>query len=265
MRLLLKLKSLERSAYEMQYHYHLQGFIYNLLKDTRYHYIHNTGNYKFFCFSNIFPVTKDLQMNDLRTLIISSPDRDFIECLSQRLYGLNHRELKIGRMKFRVDSIEKFMLKVPKELPFTLITGTPIIIRVPRVNYKMYNIEPKRNYDYIYWRKGYPTDLFIFQLENNLLKKFMEYLREVNQSTVKGREDIAMPIQSSFSLLHRFRFKKQISTRIYMKGFEQIVIGTIWEFGFNVGADRDIIQFALDAGLGERNPLGFGFMNLINK
>jgi CRISPR/Cas system endoribonuclease Cas6 (RAMP superfamily) len=46
-----------------------------------------------------------------------------------------------------------------------------------------------------------------------------------------------------------------------MKGFEQVIIGTLWEFGFNNG-NKDLIQFALDAGLGERNSLGFGFMNL---
>ena len=47
-----------------------------------------------------------------------------------------------------------------------------------------------------------------------------------------------------------------------MKGYEQIVIGTIWEFEFDGWEDRRLIQFALDAGLGERNSMGFGFMNL---
>jgi CRISPR-associated endoribonuclease Cas6 len=48
-----------------------------------------------------------------------------------------------------------------------------------------------------------------------------------------------------------------------MKGFDQVVIGTVWEFGFNAAVDKDIIQFALGSGLGERNSLGFGFMNLL--
>jgi CRISPR-associated endoribonuclease Cas6 len=168
-------------------------------------------------------------------------------------------------MRFGIDSIEKFVLRVPKGFPFTIITGTPIIIRVPRVKYKIYGIKPNRNYDYIYWRNGYPNDLFVSQVENNLLKKFVEYLHEINPQTVNNTKDIDTPIRSSFSLLHKFKFIKQVSTRIFMKGFEQVVIGTIWEFGFNVGADKDIIEFSLDAGLGERNSLGFGFMNLINK
>ncbi|MEM3192943.1 MAG: CRISPR-associated endoribonuclease Cas6 [Candidatus Parvarchaeota archaeon] len=40
------------------------------------------------------------------------------------------------------------------------------------------------------------------------------------------------------------------------------MIGTVWEFGFEADVNRDMIQFALDVGLGERNSLGFGFMNL---
>ena len=48
-----------------------------------------------------------------------------------------------------------------------------------------------------------------------------------------------------------------------MKGFNQVVIGTVWEFAFNPDFNPDLIQFALDAGLGERNSMGFGFMNLL--
>ena len=47
-----------------------------------------------------------------------------------------------------------------------------------------------------------------------------------------------------------------------MKNTEHIVIGTVWEFQFQDLKDTEIIQFALDSGLGERNSMGFGFMNL---
>jgi len=65
----------------------------------------------------------------------------------------------------------------------------------------------------------------------------------------------------NIKVFETFKFKKQISTRVLMKGFEHVVIRTLWEFGFN-NTNKDLIQFALDAGLGERNSLGFGFMNL---
>jgi CRISPR-associated endoribonuclease Cas6 len=70
MRLLVKLKSLIDSKYEMQYHYYLQSFIYDLLKGSKFHYLHDKQGYKFFCFSNIFPVC-DFKIDDRRVLIIS--------------------------------------------------------------------------------------------------------------------------------------------------------------------------------------------------
>jgi CRISPR-associated endoribonuclease Cas6 len=65
-----------------------------------------------------------------------------------------------------------------------------------------------------------------------------------------------------------FKFKKQTSIRLSINKFEQIIVGSIWEFIFNRinnNNNKDIIQFALDSGLGERNSLGFGFMNLMTK
>ena len=54
---------------------------------------------------------------------------------------------------------------------------------------------------------------------------------------------------NAFQIFNKFVFKKQISTKIVMKNTEQVVIGTVWEE-------------ILDVGLGERNSMGFGFMNL---
>ena len=108
MRLLIRLQCTERCIYEMQYHYHLQGFIYNLLKGGKYHYIHNKEGYKFFCFSNIFPITKNIEKNDLRMLIISSPDSEFITFLYDSLLQPHIRErIRFGSMVFRIESVSK--------------------------------------------------------------------------------------------------------------------------------------------------------------
>ncbi|PWU81387.1 MAG: hypothetical protein DLM72_07110 [Candidatus Nitrosopolaris wilkensis] len=39
-------------------------------------------------------------------------------------------------------------------------------------------------------------------------------------------------------------------------------MGSVWEFGFEGWQDSKLIQFVLDSGLGERNSLGFGYMNI---
>ncbi|MEM4324025.1 MAG: CRISPR-associated endoribonuclease Cas6, partial [Candidatus Nitrosocaldaceae archaeon] len=57
---------------------------------------------------------------------------------------------------------------------------------------------------------------------------------------------------------------------IHVHGNKHIVIGTLWRFWFNLeqyercSAILKLLQFALDVGFGERNSLGFGFMNIDN-
>ncbi len=261
MRLLIRLRCTEDGPYEMQYHYHLQGFIYKLLEGSKYHYVHDKDGYKFFCFSNVFPAY-DLKAGDVRTLIISSPDNEFISYLHEVLNKPWNLDVKIGSMKFKIDDVDKLDIKLPSNSPFTLITGTPITIRIPRQKYKPYGVEPKGNYEYVYWRSDHPIDLFVSQIENNLTKKYTEYFGLDNENNAAVCNEGGTEIPRLF-LFQKFKFKKQISTRVLMKGFDQVVIGTVWEFGFHVDTNRDMIQFALDAGLGERNSMGFGFMNLI--
>jgi CRISPR/Cas system endoribonuclease Cas6 (RAMP superfamily) len=56
---------------------------------------------------------------------------------------------------------------------------------------------------------------------------------------------------------------KQVSTRLrFGENQKAILVGTTWEFFFE---GNPIIQFALDAGLGELCSMGFGFMNLLNR
>ena len=254
--------------YEMQYHYNLQGFIYNLLKGSEYHYIHDKHGYKFFCFSNIFPITKKIEFNDLRTLIISSPNSHFIQFLCEEVMKRSNERIRVGNMKFILHSADESFVRIPDNKPFSLITGTPILVRIPRQKYLTYGVEPRKPYEYLFWRNNYPISMFISQLEDNLLKKYNEYYycNEVFGST---SEEEAANISKKqereplISLFHKYKFKKQISTRLIMKGFDQLVIGTIWEFNYNMYTNKDIIQFALDSGLGEHNSLGFGFMNMI--
>jgi len=83
MRLLLELTSAKDCEYDLRYYYKLQGFIYSLFKDTPYSVLHDKKGYKFFCFSNIFPVPKDgkIKKGDKKNLLIYSPDKLFINFL----------------------------------------------------------------------------------------------------------------------------------------------------------------------------------------
>ncbi len=245
MRVLVKLQSTKQQPYQMEYHYPLQGFIYSLLRSSKFEQVHDKEGYKFFCFSNIFPAN-DLKKGDTRHLLISSPDPDFIKHVYSKLHEkMRHREkVSVGSMEFDIKKLE--ILRISFKVPFTIITGTPIVVRVPREKYEKFDVKTKYPYEYLYWRQEHPLEMFVEQLEDNLRKKYAEFT---------GLDAGSEPI------IQRFMFKKQVSTRVLMKGQEQVVIGSVWEFWFGDSSRKELIEFGLDTGFGERNSMGFGFMN----
>lgn len=250
MRILLRLKSLRNFSYDIKYYHKLQGFIYNLLKDTSYSILHEKKGYKFFCFSNIFPIG-DTKVNDKRNIIISSPDKFFIKFLEDKLNNMKNKEktIKIGNMLFSIDDVSLVNIKIRKSL--NLISATPIIIRIPEKNYEKYEIPKKfRKKRFVYWRPSYSFEAFVKQLEENLFKKYNEFHKTNLEK---------------FPIFEQFKYKKLVISHVVIRGKEYKFVGSIWEFIFSYLNDeqKKILEFAIDCGFGERNSLGFGFMNVI--
>ncbi len=245
MRVLVRLESAKAQPYQMEYHYHLQGFIYGLLRDSIFDHVHDKEGYKFFCFSNIFPASV-LKHGNIRHLLISSPDRDFVRHISSRLQEKKRsgEKVSVGSMEFNVKKVET--LQISLKVPFTLITGTPIVVRVPREKYEKFDVKTRYPYEYLYWRQEHPLEMFVDQLEDNLRKKYVEFI---------GKDAGNEPI------IQKLKFKKQVATKLYIRGSQQTVIGSLWEFSFTDSVQEHLIQFGYDVGFGERNPLGFGFLN----
>jgi CRISPR-associated endoribonuclease Cas6 len=128
--------------------------------------------------------------------------------------------------------------------PIRFIAMTPIIVRIPRTLYEAYNLDLKHPYEYVFWRQNYPLELFLKQIESNLEKKFINYYNKEPEQKLK------------FSKLI---FKKQISKKLGIRGMVQTIIATFWEFWLD--ETNELATFGLDAGFGERNSLGFGFLN----
>jgi CRISPR/Cas system endoribonuclease Cas6 (RAMP superfamily) len=106
--------------------------------------------------------------------------------------------IAVGRRQLFIEDFHSFdTILTP---PFTLISGTPIIMRISRKTYVKYDIDTKYPYAYVYWRKEYPLEMFTLQLEENLRAKYAEFT---------GKEIINEPI------IRKLTFRKQISTRIY--------------------------------------------------
>jgi CRISPR-associated endoribonuclease Cas6 len=248
MRLLVELKGLKNCVYDVMYYHKLQGFIYGLLEDTSYRDLHNGRGYKFFSFSNIFP-PRDFKAGDVRHLMISSPDAGLIGVFRDRLedFCRDKKRVNVGEMSFCVEGVSVLEPRVGRSC--VLAAATPIVVRVPKANYAKYGVFPPKDYAYVFWRKQYPFEAFVRQVEDNLFKKYNRFY------------DVHV---EAFPLFEQFVFLKQVCNHVVIGGREVKVFGSLWRFTFNYlyGERQKIIQFGLDAGLGELNSLGFGFTNI---
>ena len=257
MRILLELETEKNFSYDMMYYHKLQGFIYSLLKDTDFSSLHDKKGYKFFSFSNIFPLPRDkrrmiVNAGEKKKLIISSPNELFIKILEERLKTIKDSKkiINIGEAQFSLENLKSFSVSFGKNL--VLRSMTPIIVRIPEKNYDKYNIPLEfRKKRYVYWRPQYSFEAFVKQLEENLLKKFNEFY------------STNLEIENIFEI---FEFKKSVVNHVIIDGKEQKIVGSIWDFIFTHLSKEQtkLLEFGVDCGFGERNSLGFGFMNVID-
>lgn len=251
MRILLKLQSTKNCDYDLSYFTKLQGFVYNLLKNSDYRILHEKSGYKFFCFSNIFPVG-ELKIGDERNLLISSPDKFLIKTLEEKFKEIidSKKLINIGELQFKINEISIIKPKLKRKCK--LVSATPIVIRIPEKNYERYNIPEKfRKKRYVYWRPHYSFEAFAKQLEENLIKKYNEFHKN------------KFEIERIFEI---YKFRKSVVNHIIIKGREQMIVGSLWEFLFTHlnKKQKKILNFGVDCGFGERNSLGFGFINIKN-
>ncbi len=244
-RLILKLETTKDCAYDLEYYGKLRGVIYDSISKD-YPSLHNKPGYKYFCFSNIFPIT-DAKKGDAKTLIISSPDEDVLSSIYKNL----PKKLQVGENEYLVK--EKKPLKTKVKPGDTLITGTPIIVRIPKSSFEKYNITSPN--DYVYWRMEFPANAFLNQLESNLKKKFSGFFG------LRPEPSFPLPFES-------YEPRKEVGLKTNIKGNPAQLVGSLWKFKVGKSVSKlqlKFLQFCLDCGFGELNSYGFGFMNVVKR
>ena len=246
---MLLLRVLGDYTYDFSYYSRVQAFIYNVLRGSRYDYLHRSRGYKFFCFSNIFPYSVYFRDGDVKRLIISSPDEGFIDLIYRRIMDIIDMEpsISIGHMRFKLIGVKKFRLRPGRFIH--MISATPIVVRIPEKFYGMLGIGRAKE-KYIYWRSMYPVEAFLYMVERNLIKKYNQFYNTDFK-------------QSGF--IREGRFKKEVAVKLRIRDKYIDVIGSIWEFYFDNPPEdiRRILEFGMETGLGERNSYGLGFINIL--
>ncbi|ALM76258.1 CRISPR-associated endoribonuclease Cas6 [Thermococcus barophilus] len=236
MRLKLTLDPLESFPYDAVGKHAVQGFIYAHLSGTKWGMRHDEKRFKFFTFSDIFP-SGNFVPGKPKTLIISSPDEGFIETLYEKM--LPEETVYLGTHALRLTSLKKFRLR-PKN---KFITGSPIVLRSMR----------GQGYFTFYHEKS--LIFFVTRITENARKKYEAFYNE--------------PAPLDGFLFDRMipRVRKNgwvdVYVRVKMHGAEFDIPGSTWKLLEKkiTPENRKFYQFIMDAGVGELNSLGFGFIN----
>lgn len=229
MRVILKFKPLTHHAYNTISNYDIQGFIYNLLRGTYFHNHHLHQGFKFFTFSNIFPITP-YNPNKPKTLIIASPSDN----LAWHIYEqLKNRELfHLNKHPMEVVQVRKSFQKPRKNI----ITATPIVLFQDNTKNRYFSFKKDE------------FNFFFKRLTDNSIKKYNAYYKE----------DLTL----QEPLITDFKFRKEVPVNISIHGETILLIGSLWKLKWNISDDmRKLTQFLFDTGLGEKNSLGMGFIN----
>jgi len=216
----------------------VQGFIYEMLKGSPYGEHHDEPRFKFFTFSDFFRDKKSRL-----TFIVSSPDKGFIDALHDNLK--DRVRVYLGKDELLIAEVKKFKLPLRRRFQ----TGSPIVL------YK-----DSRENEYFKFHAHRNLNFFLNRLKENAEKKYNAFYGD--DFHLDG------PIFDRMVPKLRRNGKFDVYVKVVKNGRPFPVIGSKWELleKYRVNAEeKKFYEFIMDAGLGEKNSLGFGFLNPIRR
>lgn len=255
MRILNRIYARADTAYDNAYHHKLSGRIWRALEGTEYDQVHDENRPKPFSFSNPFP-PGDMQEGDRRTLLIASPDEGLLAHIAADLK--ENPELNIGEMPFTVSDLSPLSPDVGEPgTRGTIETGTGVLVRIPPWRFNEYEIDIDHD-EAEFWRPEHTMEPFKNQIKANLDKKHGLYCPEY----LPGPSDVDGDLFDGYELIKTFAIPVTPTT-----GHTETWVLSKWRFDYTVRDDdhRRHLNLALDVGIGERNSLGFGFLNIVDK
>jgi len=252
MRLLVRLSARADTAYDTVYHHKLRGRLWETLEGTEFGERHDENIPSEFCYSNPFP-PDDMEAGDRRTLLVASPYEELLSHVARNLQ--TDRELNIGEMPFHVEGLSQLAPDVGEPGTSGIIeSGTGVVVRIPPRRFEDYGIAREGD-TAAFWRPEYTTEPFRTQITNNLDRKHGRVYPER-----PGPSKRAGPLFDTHELIKTFALPVTVTT-----GEQMTYVLSKWRFEYTVRDNhhRRHLNLALDCGIGERNALGFGFVNIV--
>ncbi|NLV11150.1 CRISPR-associated endoribonuclease Cas6 [Halomicrobium mukohataei] len=255
MRVIAHLQARADAVYDETYHHKLRGRLWDALDGTAYGSLHDENRPKGFTYSNPFP-PGDMREGDEKTLLVASPHEELLAHVAADLKL--DRELNIGEMPFRVESVNGLATDVGEPgTSGTIETGTGVLVRIPPWRFEEYGIDTDHD-EAEFWRPEHTMEPFRNQIESNLDKKHGLFCPEYQP----GPSAVDGDLFEGADLIKTFSIPVTVT-----QGQRETWVLSKWRFDYTVRDDhhRRHLNLALDTGIGERNSLGFGFVNITEK
>jgi CRISPR-associated endoribonuclease Cas6 len=255
-RLLIRLRATADARYNNAAHHKLRGRLWKGLDRAEFDDLHDSGYPPGICNSQIFP-WGEIETGDQRHVLIAAAERDVIQAVADGLVA--NREFNVGEMQFSIEEVVPLSPDVGEPgSTGTIETGSGVLVRIPPWRQDDYGIADESDGESLFWRPAYSTEPFQTQLVNNLDRKHNRF----QPDHLPGPSETDGDLFEEYELLKTYALPLTVS-----EGEQREVVLSKWRFGYRVRDDdhRRHLNLALDTGIGERNALGLGFLNIEDK
>lgn len=249
MRILTRLRARADTAYDNTYHHKLRGRIWRALEGTPYDAEHGTSEPVGFAFSNPFPWGDFEEGEEVHLLVAATRDQLLAEIAADLL---ENTELNVGEMPFEVEDVQPVDPDVgPPGTRGTIRTDTGVFAKVP----PQYESDDAPEETDTYWEPAHGLGAFKNYIQTQLQRRHDRFAPD----GVPGPKEVDRSLFTAYEHRKKFALPVTVAT-----GEEHTFVLNKWEFEYEVrdAAHRYHLNLALDAGLGGRTTLGFGFLNI---
>lgn len=255
MRILVDLRARADAVYRHDYHNKLRGRIWRTLENTGFESEHDDGHPLGLSFSNIFP-WNDIEEGDERSLLIASTREQLLTEIARDLQ--ENPEFDIGDMSFEVSDVSALNVDVGEPGSRGVVeTATGVVVRLTEDHREQYGIEDDHEAP-TYWQPEHTIEPFRNAIQANLQHKHDRFAHDYHP----GPEEVDADLFEGHDLIKTYALPVTVTTETTIE-----MVVSKWRLDYRVRDDdhRRHLNLALDAGIGGRNGLGFGFVNVVEK
>lgn len=244
------------ARYQQSYHNKLRGRLWRALQGTRFEEEHDDGELLGLAMSNVFP-WGEITEGDERTLLVASPREELLAAIAEDLQ--TNPEFNIGEMPFEVTGLSPLEVDVGEPGTRGVIeTATGVVVRLYERHREEYDIDGEHGNSPTYWRPEHTIEPFRDAVVENLQRKHERFAPEY----VPGPTNIDEDLFEGYDLLKTYALPTTVT-----EGVELELVLSKWRLDYRVrdNTHRRHLNLALDTGIGGRNGLGFGFVNVVER